>query len=501
MMNMGNSKRANKGKSLLSIESEYVCIDLETTGLSPEFDSIIEISAVKVVRGEIVDKYTSLINPKCHISKFISQLTGITDDLVKDAPTIDEVLPEYLNFIGNSIIIGHNVNFDVNFIYDKSERITKKYFSNNFIDTMRLSKLLIKSLEHYRLKDIADVLNVEYTNAHRSLSDCLITISCYEKLKELALEHTELLSNDKKSIISKFKASNVKSSMTEFDELNPFYNKVCVFTGTLSKMPRKEAMQIIVDMGGINKDNVTQDTNFLILGNDKYIDPNNKSAKLRKAEEYKLNGYDIQIISEQVFYDMLDDDYSSNQEAIQNGNSLSEFVPRSSLEEYLKQSIYNICTAQNVTPNIVSINVNNNSSLSVWLCNAREYWDMAGKPNQRVFTIFQKTSENKSVYEVSLLNGRLHFSNFVPLPQQTIIKNDTVYFECDTEYLRQYLLDVFSWELKNYCPPYSFGCCSKYKECSNQRKCVHINTMYAKGCQYRKNLEKNRIFYNESISE
>lgn len=276
--------RINKGKSLLTLENDYVCIDIETTGLSPYDDKIIEISAIKVSNNEIVDKFTSLVNPKCHIRNFISNLTGITDDMVKNAPTLEEVLQSYLDFIGGSIVIGHNVNFDINFIYDNSENLFSKPFSNDFIDTMRIAKILIKGQEHYRLKDISSILDVDYENAHRSLSDCFITISCYDKLKELAILQPELLSTDKKTIKYN-KVSNIKSSEKDFDETHQLYNRVCVFTGKLDKMSRQEAMQIVADYGGINESNVTKRTNYLILGNNEYKNlVNVKSNKQKKLK-------------------------------------------------------------------------------------------------------------------------------------------------------------------------------------------------------------------------
>ena len=107
---------------------------------------------------------------------------------------------------------------------------------------------------------------------------------------------------------TKIKVKDIVSQNTEFDKDNPLYNKVCVFTGTLEKMARKDAMQIVVNLGGICGDNVTNKTNYLILGNNDYCRTikDGKSNKQKTAEKLKINGQDIEIISENVFYDMIE---------------------------------------------------------------------------------------------------------------------------------------------------------------------------------------------------
>ena len=112
------SLREQKGKSLIDIPNNYVVFDIETTGLDPEFDEIIEIGAVKIKDGIKIDTFNSLIKPEYEIDEFITELTGITNEMVENAPSIDEVLPKFMDFIKDYIIIGHNVNFDINFFYD-----------------------------------------------------------------------------------------------------------------------------------------------------------------------------------------------------------------------------------------------------------------------------------------------------------------------------------------------------------------------------------------------
>ena len=306
-------ERTLKGKSTIDLLSDYIIFDIETTGLDSSYDEVIEIGAIKVKNNKIVSKFNSLVKPKNEIDEYITELTGITNEMVKDAPTIEEILPDFMNYIGNDILIGHNVNFDINFIYDNLYRNKFDVLTNDFIDTMRISRKLLPELPHHRLIDLAKYFKIDSTNNHRSLKDCEITMNVYENLKEIALQKydnvDEFKNAFKKHKKEGLRAKDIVSTNTEFDVDNLFYDKYVAITGTLEKMLRKEAIQIIVDLGGHCEDGVTKKTNFLILGNNDYnpILRGKKSSKLIKAETLKLEGKDIEIISENVFYDIIDD--------------------------------------------------------------------------------------------------------------------------------------------------------------------------------------------------
>ncbi len=302
-------RRENKGKSLIAFPSNYTILDLETTGLDPKFDSIIEIAALRVRNGEIVDSFSTLVKPEEEVSEFITDLTGISNDMLSTAPTPEEIFPSVREFLSNDIIVGHNVNFDINFIYDWFEIIIENMFSNDFVDTMRLSRKVLPELRHHRLKDIASALNVSPNNFHRALNDCHTTYNCF-----CALRDRVCASGSINEFINSFKYNHytdlrkITTEKTEFDESHPLFSKRCVFTGTLEKMSRANAAQLVVNHGGICENGVTKKTNFLILGNNDYCKTikDGKSSKQKKAEEYKLNGIDIEIIPENVFYDMLE---------------------------------------------------------------------------------------------------------------------------------------------------------------------------------------------------
>lgn len=166
------------------IQADVVVLDLETTGLSPVYDEITEIGAVKVVGGKIVDRYSTLVNPKKMIPKAVVELTGITDDMVKDAPAIEQVLPELVEFCKNSIVVMHNAHFDMSFLKEKMSRFGYA-FENTYVDTVLMAKLLLPGLETYALDNLADVLKISVTNHHRAMYDAELTMKIYIHLLQL----------------------------------------------------------------------------------------------------------------------------------------------------------------------------------------------------------------------------------------------------------------------------------------------------------------------------
>lgn len=176
-------ERKFKGKSLFEFPSDYTVVDIETNGLSSGDCEIIEVSAIKV-RGDIVQStFSSLIKPTEHISWFITNLTGITDDMVEDAPDANDVLGRFYDFLGDDIIIGHNVNFDVNFLYDKLWLHNGLVLDNSFVDTLRLARKALPHLSNHKQTTIAEYYGISTLDAHRALRDCEICNQCYQNLK------------------------------------------------------------------------------------------------------------------------------------------------------------------------------------------------------------------------------------------------------------------------------------------------------------------------------
>ena len=303
----------HKGHNLLSFPDEYVVLDIETTGLSPDYDDIIELTAIKISGKQAIDVFSSLVKPKgvyidddgseYYVDDFITKLTGITNKMLETAPTFYTIVTDFLEFVGDSIILGHNVNFDINFIYDNVLYCTGKEFNNDYCDLMRISRRLFPDFSNHKLSTLAKEFDIEQESAHRGYEDCKTTVLCFEHCREYVAEHNIDLSIYKNGLnLSKF-----HSDKLEFDETHPLYGKYCVFTGTLEKMKRAEAAQLVVDLGGICENGVTKKTNYLILGNNDYCKTikDGKSSKQKKAEKLILEGQDLSIMPEDVFYDMV----------------------------------------------------------------------------------------------------------------------------------------------------------------------------------------------------
>ena len=175
-----------KGKKRTEHVSDYVVFDLETTGTSCLTDQVAEISAIKVVDHQVVDEFSTLVNPERRIPYYATEVNGITDDMVADAPTFDTALYDFIQFIGDLPLVGHNIHtFDLPFIYRDSEKYFGKVPGNDFIDTLKISRMCLPELDSHRLTDLADHFGISTDGAHRALNDCRMNQQIYEKLGEM----------------------------------------------------------------------------------------------------------------------------------------------------------------------------------------------------------------------------------------------------------------------------------------------------------------------------
>lgn len=303
-------KRPEKGKSLLSFVNDYVALDVETTGLDPQWDEIIQVGCIRVRDGVIVAQYESLVNPGFEIDSYITKLTGITNEMLSTAPSVEQIAPDIQTFIGNDCIVGHNVTFDINFLYDTFEKCGLSPLKNDFICTRRLAYRVFPGWDSYKLKILVEKLKLPDGAFHNAMADTMHTYNAYEYMKKYTLENgIEIAQFKKKTATAKVRAKDITTNSIDFDPDNPYFGKTFVVTGNLQRMDRKVAYQFIVDHGGLCGDTVTKKTNYLILGD--YSQSHNvkggKTGKLKKAEELILKGQDLEIISEDVFFGMLED--------------------------------------------------------------------------------------------------------------------------------------------------------------------------------------------------
>lgn len=160
----------------------YVSVDLETTGLDPKRDRIIEIGAVKIEKNQIVDRFSSFVNPGRKLEQRITELTGIRDEQLVDAPYIEDILGEFLEFIGDLPILGHSVLFDYAFL-KKAAVDQRLSFEKKGMDTLQIARKYLQELEHRNLGYLCAYYHIDH-HAHRAYEDALATHYLYEKLTE-----------------------------------------------------------------------------------------------------------------------------------------------------------------------------------------------------------------------------------------------------------------------------------------------------------------------------
>ena len=179
------NKRIYKGKSLIEKLNDYTVVDIETTSLDSYFGKILEISAVKVRNNLVVDTFSKIIDINEEVGYLTRRLTGITTKMVQDeGKDLIDVLKSFLKFLDDDIIIGHNVNFDIDFLYDSIEENLGIYLTNNYIDTLRLSRKYLKNLKHHKLDDLINYFNLNERDKHRALNDCILTNQVYIELSK-----------------------------------------------------------------------------------------------------------------------------------------------------------------------------------------------------------------------------------------------------------------------------------------------------------------------------
>ncbi len=171
------------GKKLNKYVSDYVIYDLETTGTSSANDRVVEISAVKVRNGQVDSEFSTLVNPEMPIPFFASEVNGITDDMVADAPVFEVALKDFLEFAGDDILVGHNIHtFDMKFIYRDVERYFGKTISNDYIDTLQIARAYLPQLSCHKLTALAEYYGINPDGAHRALNDCRMNQQIFELL-------------------------------------------------------------------------------------------------------------------------------------------------------------------------------------------------------------------------------------------------------------------------------------------------------------------------------
>lgn len=300
-------KDRKKGNSILDFPDNYVILNIKTTCHSTHWHEIIDISCQRYMNNRLDQTMRAFASSDNSTNK----LTQITGQMVMECPRIKDILPKINTFIGDHIILGQCVYMDINFLHDAyNYEFGDGVYStkNDCIDIIRMAHFILPNLENYQLSTIASSLNIQTRDIHKSMFHCDIIHKIYQKFKEITENNPKKIDLFKNKHQKKRKAADIIGSNNKIDKSHLFYNKTCVFTGKLSKMIRREAMQKVADIGGHCGDTVTKETNFLILG-DSYITNNinkERSLKYKRAEQLQLKGQLIEIISENNFYEIME---------------------------------------------------------------------------------------------------------------------------------------------------------------------------------------------------
>ncbi|MCK1996127.1 PolC-type DNA polymerase III [Psychrobacillus psychrodurans] len=177
-------------------DAVYIVFDVETTGLSATYDKIIELAAVKMQNGNIIDRFERFVNPHHALSATTIELTGITDEMVRNAPEIEQVIKDFYEFIGDGIIVAHNASFDMGFLYEGYRRTGIEHFNHPVIDTLELARFLHPEMKSHRLGTLTKKFNIELTQAHRAIFDCEATGYLLLHLLKEAEEHKIVYHDD-----------------------------------------------------------------------------------------------------------------------------------------------------------------------------------------------------------------------------------------------------------------------------------------------------------------
>ena len=236
-----------------SFADTFVVFDLETTGFSPSKNQIIEIGAVKVVNGSITERFSTFVNPKVPIPFEIEQLTSINDDMVLDAPVIDEILPKFMDFCQDAVMVAHNADFDMSFIKYNCSALGLDC-EKTVLDTVALSRVLLPSLNRFKLDTVAKALNISLAHHHRAVDDAACTAEIFVKL-------VEMLRN------------RGVETMEDLDQMESYTEE------TIRKMPSYHAIMLAQnDIGRVN---------LYRLVSDSHIKYYNRRPKIPKSEFMK----------------------------------------------------------------------------------------------------------------------------------------------------------------------------------------------------------------------
>ena len=485
----------------------YTCIDIETTGTN-DSDHIIELGALRVENSQVTATFSQLIHSPIPVSPGATATNGITDDMLIGMPAIADVLPKFLDFIGDSLLVGHNINgFDIKHLNKACRDNSLPEITNSCCDTMQLAAQKLGKAQ-LSLQNTAKELSVRGGQAHRALGDCQTTYEIYEKLRVMEDNldsHTgksspseknglktpspSVTSTDIARFKSRPKAKDIHPTSVLFDPAHPLYDMTCVITGELQQINDRDAMQRIADCGGHNADNVTRKTDLLIVGSGS--DPEKKSIKVKKAEEYIAKGLPIRIITEEQFLAMLDvsSEPPTSSEEVQSIEAFETLVVEEPSPDQVTEAdriFQEMCAAlataqENYDPEKIQLNLRKPEKAAAY--HAIELFGQSCLNFKGIKTLYVEVSPKIDALfaaeHIVLDNSRANAWARIPAQELSFADHPQLVIEIYEKYL-----------MTN-----GFDCCSRYLECSEAERCTHPDIMVAGQCTYRQRLRAGQIFY------
>lgn len=310
-----SSAPVSRSSSIMSCphSAPYVILDTETTGLNPLSDKIIQLSAIKYDPiGAPIDFYNTYLNPGRPIPSGASRVNGITDDMASRAPKAEEVRQEFLSFLGELLIVGYNVNFDLRFLYSTFGDI---FDGLGYVDVLSIARTSLWTPD-YKLETVASFIGFQPSSSfHDSFTDCEAVAAILQNIgadldnwnKEFhATRCGELYPSRYRHTVPPSDIERT-TDISSIDPENPFFGKTIVFTGDL-RMSRAEAMQAAVNLGAFVRTSVSRKTDYLVVGKQdiNFVGEDGTSTKERKAAELNWSGKaHIEILCENQFLSII----------------------------------------------------------------------------------------------------------------------------------------------------------------------------------------------------
>lgn len=279
---------------------DYCVIDTETTGLVMGRDRIIEIAIIKIKDGEPAARYSTLVNPGRRISQGASEVNGLTEEDLADAPSFDEIADEVSKLLGEDTIIGHNPAFDTDFLWRELAACGhRKQFL--YFDTWKYAKKIRPGLSNYKLQTLLKEFNISPGTAHRAADDAEATYQLFKKLKEI-----EAAEEKEKKRLAREERERKNQERRETYAGSPILEMNFCYTGSFSKT-REEMEQEALNCGGCVRQQVNGKTAYLVLGNIEDLPEWAVERKYGKAKQLIEQGKPLKIISEAEYAKIIED--------------------------------------------------------------------------------------------------------------------------------------------------------------------------------------------------